>query len=106
MLTGYDNAPNLSRMEPTHMNTENQITQLRQQAADALKAKGIKPDSKSAYEVWFRHFDSDTKDIIQNANENNGDIIPWLYDTASIYADADTNYATPSVRRIAKKFLA
>lgn len=77
---------------------------IQQSAKDTLASRGIDPNSKSAYDVWFRHFDSDTKDIIAYI-EFHGDILPWLYDTAEIYADPSTNYADPAGRRIARKLI-
>jgi len=81
------------------------LNALKQSAKDTLASRGIDPNSKSAYEVWFRHFESDTKDILAYAEQHNGDILPWLYDTADIYADPSTNYAEPSGRRIARKLV-
>ena len=69
-----------------------------------LRERNIRPDSESAYEIWFRHFDSDAKEIIESVKEH-GDILPWLYDTAALYAEPDTNYATPHGRKIARKLL-
>jgi hypothetical protein len=78
------------------------INAIKQSAKDTLAERGIDPNSKSAYEVWLRHFDSDIKDILVYIEEH-GDILPWLYDTADIYADPSTNYANPAGRRIARK---
>jgi hypothetical protein len=80
------------------------IEGLKQTARLILIERGIDPNSKSAYEVWFRHFESDTKDILAYI-EQHGDILPWLYDTADIYADPSTNYAEPSARRVARKLI-
>lgn len=81
------------------------IEGLKQTAILILIERGIDPNSKSAYEVWFRHFESDTKDIIATVEHHDGDILPWLYDTAEIYADPSTNYAEPSARRVARKLI-
>lgn len=81
------------------------IESLKQAARSILTERGINPDSKSAYEIWFRHFESDTKDIIATTEYHGGDILPWLYDTADIYADPSTNYAEPSARRVARKLV-
>lgn len=77
---------------------------LRQHAVAILRERGILPFSESANEIWFRHFDSDFNDIVESVKAH-GDILPWLYDQASIYAEPDTNYATPSGRKVAKKLL-
>jgi hypothetical protein len=81
------------------------IEGLKQTARLILKERGINPDSTSAYEVWFRHFQSDTKDILATVEHHDGDILPWLYDTAEIYADPSTNYAEPAGRRVARKLV-
>ena len=80
------------------------INAIKQSAKDTLTDRGIDPNSKSAYEVWFRHFESDTKEILVYIEEH-GDILPWLYDTADIYADPSTNYAEPAGRRVARKLV-
>lgn len=80
------------------------INAIKQSAKDTLASRGIDPNSKSAYEVWFRHFDSDTKEILVYIEEH-GDILPWLYDTADIYADSSTNYAEAGGRRVARKLI-
>lgn len=78
---------------------------LMQKAHAALRERNILPNTKSAYEVWFRHFDSDIKDIYDSVKHHDGDILPWLYDTAEIYADPSTEYADKGGRRIARKLI-
>jgi hypothetical protein len=81
------------------------IQNLKQAALLNLKERGINPNSKSAYELWFRHFDGDIQEIISHANSHNGDILPWLYDTAEVVADPSTEYADASAIRLARKLL-
>jgi len=81
------------------------IESLKQSALLTLKERGINPNSKTAYEVWFRHFDSDKDEIMLHAARNDGSILPWLYDMAEVVADLSTEYADASSRRLARKLL-
>lgn len=69
-----------------------------------LRERNILPGSESAYEIWFRHFDGDAKEIIESVKEH-GDILPWLYDQADLYANTDANYSTPHGRKVARRLL-
>jgi hypothetical protein len=68
--------------------TMHDINAIKQSAKDILAERGISPNTKGAYDVWFRHFDSDITEVLAHYSEH-GDILPWLYDTAELYIDPD-----------------
>jgi len=78
---------------------------LRDECSTILRSVGMLPDSKNAYEVWFRHFDSDTRDIIETVQHDNQGILCWMLMTADVVAQEDTLYADSNSRRLAKRLI-
>lgn len=85
--------------------TMHDIDAIKKSAKDTLASRGINPNSPSAYEVWFRHFDAgDEAEILLHYSEH-GDILPWLYDTAVSYADPLFQGYDASGRRTANRLI-
>jgi hypothetical protein len=63
------------------------------------------PNSSNAYEVWFRHFDSDAKDIIETVEHDAQGILKWMLMTADLVVQEDTLSSSPNSRRLAKRFI-
>lgn len=88
----------------TNPDTINKAADFKAEAAAVLKYRGIKPDTDAAHDVWFRRFEDDVAGTVQEITDA-GDVLAWLYDTAEVAAEPDTNYTTPAGRRIARKLL-
>ena len=82
------------------------IETLKQLARAILKERGINPDTETANEVWFRHFQGRPEEIIEEYKQH-GDILPWLYDTAECELEHDHPVYgfDASVRRLARKLV-